>query len=147
MVYIFQSPVISNVQYLCLPNHVIAIIFGNEYHPFETKLFIVGRLIQWWIQDCCKIQDGAICDNSQRLAAVNSYHKELHLGCCSSPRYASVTNVVSRILVQPGGWQLTILSFFNTSWKVRITRLAKPNKLLINFLFDYNNVRAFEVFK
>ena len=97
------------------------------------------------------IQDGAICDNSKRLVAINYYYKELHLGCCSSPRYASVTNVIIRILVcrfvHPGGRQLTILSFLNTGWKVRITRLAKPNKLLINFLFDYNNVRAFEVFK
>ena len=28
---------------------------------------------------------GALCDNSWRLPAVNYYHKELHLGCCSSP--------------------------------------------------------------
>ena len=33
------------------------------------------------ISDCCNIQDGALCDNC--------YYKELHLGCCSSPRSAS----------------------------------------------------------
>ena len=29
-------------------------------------------------------KNGALCDK-----AVNYYHKELHLGCCSSPRSAS----------------------------------------------------------
>ena len=29
----------------------------------------------------------ALCKG--RLPAVNYYHKELHLGCCSSPRFAS----------------------------------------------------------
>ena len=41
------------------------------------------------IEDCCNIQDGALCDNSWRLLAVNYYHKALHLGCCSSPISAS----------------------------------------------------------
>ena len=34
------------------------------------------------IQDCCHIQGGALCDNSY-------YHKELQLGCSSSPRSVS----------------------------------------------------------
>ena len=38
---------------------------------------------------CCNIEDGALCDNSQRLEAVNYYHKALHFGCCSSLRSAS----------------------------------------------------------
>ena len=38
------------------------------------------------IQGCCNIQDGVLCDNSERLKAINYYHKALHLGCCSSPR-------------------------------------------------------------
>ena len=29
---------------------------------------------------------------TSRLEAVNYYHKELHLGCCSNPRSASVLN-------------------------------------------------------
>ena len=33
-------------------------------------------------------QDGVLCDNSQRLEAVNYYHKALHLGRYSSPRSA-----------------------------------------------------------
>ena len=37
------------------------------------------------IQGCCNIQDGALCDNSKRLPAVNYYHKALYLECCSSP--------------------------------------------------------------
>ena len=41
------------------------------------------------IQDCCNIQGGALCDNSQRLKAVNYYQRVFHLGCCSSSRYAS----------------------------------------------------------
>ena len=41
------------------------------------------------IQDCCNIQGGALCDNSSRLPAANYYHKELQLGCCSSPRPVS----------------------------------------------------------
>ena len=32
----------------------------------------------------------ALCDNSERISAVNYYHKELHLGCCSSLRSVSV---------------------------------------------------------
>ena len=28
---------------------------------------------------------------SNVLSAVNYYHKELHLGCCNSPRFASKT--------------------------------------------------------
>ena len=35
------------------------------------------------------MQDRALYDNSERLPAVNYYHKALHLGCCSSPRSAS----------------------------------------------------------
>ena len=50
--------------------------------------------IQSWIQDCCNIQDGALCDNNQRLEAISYYHKALHLGCCSSPRCASVVYIV-----------------------------------------------------
>ena len=55
--------------------------------------------LQRRIWDCCNIQDGALCDNSERLVTVqpltiitptvNYYHEELHLVCCSSPRSAS----------------------------------------------------------
>ena len=42
------------------------------------------------------------------------------------------------------GVLLTILYFFNASWNMRIT---KASYFLINFLFDYNDVRAFKLFK
>ena len=48
-----------------------------------------GRGSRGRSKGCCNIQDGALCDNSWRLKAINYYHKALHLGCCSSPRSAS----------------------------------------------------------
>ena len=51
------------------------------------------------ILDCCNIQSGALCDNSQRLEAVNYCRKELHLGCCSNPRSAS-------------GFKKTVIGFY-----------------------------------
>ena len=56
--------------------------YENTFKQQFTKL-------QRRIQDCCNIQDGALCDNSQQLPAVNYYYKALHLGCCSSPRSAA----------------------------------------------------------
>ena len=44
-----------------------------------------NKVTQRRIQGCCNIQDGVLCDNY--------YHKALHLGCRSSPRSASVTNI------------------------------------------------------
>ena len=44
----------------------------------------------------------------------------------------------------PGAVQLTTTNLFLTRESIRVT---KANKLLINFCFWYNNVRAFEVFK
>ena len=44
------------------------------------------------------IQDEALCDNNERLSAVNYYHKELHLGCCNSPRSASENKLMFMIL-------------------------------------------------
>ena len=35
-------------------------------------------------------QDGVLCDNSQRLEAVNYYHKALHFGCFSSTKSVSL---------------------------------------------------------
>ena len=32
------------------------------------------------------------------IVAVNYYHKELHLGCCSSPRSASVDNLYIKLV-------------------------------------------------
>ena len=51
-----------------------------------------------------------------------------------------VTNVIilefpPAWFVNPGAPQLTILSLFNKSWNIRINRLAKAHKLLINFSF------------
>ena len=50
---------------------------------FNDNLRVTSRG-QRRIQDFCNIQDGALYDNKM-LEAVNYYHKELHLGCCSSP--------------------------------------------------------------
>ena len=49
---------------------------------------------------------------------------------------------LSARFVHPGALQLPILSFFNTSYDIRI---MEGNKLLLTLLFDYNNIRAFEV--
>ena len=38
------------------------------------------------------LQDGALCDNIQQFPVVNYYHRMLHLGCCSSPRFATMYN-------------------------------------------------------
>ena len=38
-------------------------------------------------------------NNSQRLPAVNYYHKVLHLGCCSSPRSASEHSNIGRYIL------------------------------------------------
>ena len=59
----------------------------NKLISFYSFLTLLHRQIQ----DCCNFQDGALCDNTKRLPAVNYYHKALHLGCYSSPRSASVT--------------------------------------------------------
>ena len=48
-----------------------------------------NQCFQRRIQGCYSIQDGALCNNSQRLPAVNYYHKALQPGCCSNPRSAS----------------------------------------------------------
>ena len=45
------------------------------------------------------MQDGALCDNSLRVGAVNYYHKVLHLGCYSSPRSVSVLPDVLSVLI------------------------------------------------
>ena len=42
------------------------------------------------VDDCCNIQDGALCDNSRQMEALNYYHNALHLGCFSSPRSTSM---------------------------------------------------------
>ena len=42
------------------------------------------------------LEDGVLCDNSERLDAANYYHKALHLGCCSSPRSASAHVIIRR---------------------------------------------------
>ena len=41
------------------------------------------------IQDHPKIQDGTLCDRSQRLLAVKLCHKELHPNSSVNPRYPS----------------------------------------------------------
>ena len=38
----------------------------------------------------CKMERFVIIVNGWKLEAVSYYHKALHLGCCSSPRSASV---------------------------------------------------------
>ena len=48
---------------------------------------------------------------------------------------------LSALFIHPGA--LKPLYFFNTSWNT----ITKASKLFINFFFDYNDVRAFEVFK
>ena len=73
--------------------------FGLVFRPhdFLPEIYIkrlattTQILLQYqrWIQDCCNIQGGALFDNSQRLEAVNYYHKELHLGWGSNSRFAS----------------------------------------------------------
>ena len=71
------------------------------------------------------------------------------------PRYSFnnifiiVTNVMilvflSAQFVHIGAPQQTVLSFIYTNKNMKLTKACK---LLINFLFCYNDVRAFEVFK
>ena len=55
-----------------------------------TYLLEFFCIMQRRIQGCWNIHDGALCDNSQRLEAVNCYHGAFHRGCCSSPISASV---------------------------------------------------------
>ena len=71
------------------------------------------------------IQDGALCDNSERFQVANYYYKVLHLGCCKSPRSTSGLRNTTR-----GGHRNTALNlgeqsasgaFFNislTCWMV-----------------------------
>ena len=49
--------------------------------------------------------------NSNRLEAVNYYHKALHLGCCSSPRSASVISWTFRVYLNL--LQIILLDFLN----------------------------------
>ena len=78
--------------------------------------------IQRRIQGCCNIQDGPLCDNSQRLEAVNYYHKAFNLGCCSSPRSAS------EICVK----QLTVLKDL-TRRSFEFNSLKQFGKIVLNF--------------
>ena len=90
----------------------------------SLALFIFRKLdhfISWFgiqrqIQDCCNIQDGALCDNSQWLKAVNYYYKVLHLGCCSSIRSASgITFILWILVLLPNVIFINIIAFFQ-SW-------------------------------
>ena len=47
----------------------------NGYKKLTYEILLIKN--QARIQDCCNIQGGALCDNS--------YYKELHLECYSSP--------------------------------------------------------------
>ena len=62
------------------------IIWSNQ--PYQRR-----------IQNCCNIQDGALCDNILRLPAVNYYHRALHRGCFSSPRSASAYGRSAKIIL------------------------------------------------
>ena len=62
--------------------------YASTWGSFIQKVHVrIREQVRIW--DCCNIQDGALCDNSQRLPAVNYYHKALHVGSCSNPRSAS----------------------------------------------------------
>ena len=59
-------------------------------------------------------------------------------------RILNISEYGSYPLIMPETPQCTLM-FFNMTRE--IIRITKANKLLKTFLFDYNDVRAFEVFK
>ena len=60
-------------------------ILLNVFQKFFINLWTITEAYLGLLQH----PNGALCDNSQRLEAINYYHKALHLGCCSSSRSAS----------------------------------------------------------
>ena len=60
-------------------------ILLNVFQKFFINLSAITEAYLGLLQH----PNGALCDNSQRLEAINYYHKALHLGCCSSSRSAS----------------------------------------------------------
>ena len=58
------------------------IAYQRYIHLFTKDTYYLNSILRR-IYDCCNIQGRAHCE------VVNYYHKELHLGCCSSPRSSS----------------------------------------------------------
>ena len=84
----------------------------NMNHLSQGLIEIFTYLNEWW--SCLVLQvrrkqnvntwSDTDTDLGLLLSAVNYYHKALHLGCCSSPRFATVTDCVridSELHVQP----------------------------------------------
>ena len=68
------------------------------FYPSTKKNIVRGKCLE---ADLGLLQhpSGALCDDSQRLPAVNYYHKALHLGCCSNPRSASDANAIADVVL------------------------------------------------
>ena len=86
------------------------------------------------IQDCCNIQDEALCDKVKGF----HYHKVLHLGCCSSRRSASEYSSLINYTAQK--MKFTIKDFFSKCDQIcsflRIWSHLLKESLMENFVFS-----------
>ena len=61
-----------------------------NYRILEVIMLVTGKYFYKSIMTQMLIEiQMTILTTDQRLEAVNNYHKELHIGCCSSPRSTS----------------------------------------------------------
>ena len=80
----------------------------------KTATTLTTRPKQKRIYCCCNIQDGVLCDNIQRLEALNYYQKAPHPGRCSSPRFASGKHMSGFYNIPVSGASVTNTEFVST---------------------------------
>ena len=131
----------------------------NKTSKFLCKEFSLNLFSKQTIHMKCSIWGGSTTAATSKMEHfVIYYHKELHLGCCSSPRSASWSYIWSTILLS---WQLAncsrivfILLSTDISLQLKLmlcryeNKLELPQKLLmqgLSVLEKENNIQYLKI--